>query len=145
MRTSVQAYLALKLAGHSPVSSQLRKARDFIVSCGGVPNTRVFTNIWLALFGQWDWNGTPNMPPELMLLPSWAPFNIYEFSSWARPTVVPLLLVLTRRPTCQIPEWAWIDELYPKARAKGDYSLSKLPAKLGLARLFYHLDRLVGV
>ena len=143
--TSVEAYLALKLAGHSPESSQLRKARDFIVSCGGVPNTRVFTKIWLALFGQWDWNGTPNMPPELMLLPSWAPFNIYEFSSWARPTVVPLLLVLTRRPTCQIPKWAWIDELYPKGRAKVDYSLPKPPAKLGWASLFYHLDRLVGL
>ena len=29
--TSVEAYLALKLAGHSPESSPLRKARDFIL------------------------------------------------------------------------------------------------------------------
>ena len=85
------------------------------------------------------------MPPELMLLTSWAPFNIYEFSSWARPTVVPLLLVLTRQPNCQIPEWAWIDELYPDGREKVDYSLPKPPARLGWASLFYHLDRLVGL
>ena len=143
--TSVEAYLALKLAGYSPHLEALRKAREFIISRGGVPNTRVFTKIWLALFGQWDWTGTPNMPPELMLLPSWAPFNIYEFSSWARPTVVPLLLVLTRQPNCQIPEWAWIDELYTEGRAKVDYSLPKPPAKLGWASLFYHLDRLVGL
>ena len=143
--TSVEAYFALKLAGYSADSEPLRKAREFILSRGGVPQARVFTKIWLALFGQWDWEGTPNMPPELMLLPSWAPLNIYEFSSWARPTVVPLLLVLTRKPTCQVPKWAHIDELYPQPRSETDYSLPKPTAKLGWANLFYHLNRLVGL
>ena len=143
--TSVEAYFALKLAGYSADSEALRKAREFILSRGGVPQARVFTKIWLALFGQWNWKGTPNMPPELMLLPSWAPLNIYEFSSWARPTVVPLLLVLTRQPTCQVPQWAHIDELYPQPRSETDYSLPKPPAKLGWANLFYHLNRLVGL
>ena len=143
--TSVEAYFALKLSGYSADSEPLRKAREFILSRGGVPQARVFTKIWLALFGQWDWEGTPNMPPELMLLPSWAPLNIYEFSSWARPTVVPLLLVLTRKPTCQVPDWAHIDELYPQLRSETDYSLPKPPARLGWANLFYHLNRLVGL
>ena len=80
LSTSVECYFALKLAGYPAESDPLRRAREFIRSRGGVPGCRVFTKIWLAMFGQWDWKGTPNMPPELMLLPSWFPFNIYEFS-----------------------------------------------------------------
>ena len=103
--TSVECYFALKLAGHSADSPALVKAREFILSRGGVPRTRVFTKIWLALFGQWEWSGTPNLPPELILLPSWAPFNIYEFSSWARATIVPMSII-TERPYCEIPDAA---------------------------------------
>ena len=120
LSTSVECYFALKLAGHCPEAEYMQKAREFILSMGGVPETRVFTKIWLALFGQWDWKGTPTMPPELMLLPTWAPFNIYEFSSWARGTIVPMLVILTRHPTCDIPEWADIDELYPLSREQTD-------------------------
>ena len=94
--TSVECYFALKLAGHPADSPELKRAREFIISRGGVPKTRVFTKIWLALFGQWEWSGTPSLPPELMLLPSWAPFNIYEFSSWARATIVPMSIILHR-------------------------------------------------
>ena len=31
--------------------------------------TRVFTRIWLALFGLWSWDELPVLPPELILLP----------------------------------------------------------------------------
>ena len=93
----------------------MRKAREFVVSAGGVPRTRVFTKIWLALFGQWDWRGVPALPPELMFLPHWFPLNIYDFASWARATIVPMLIILTERPVCPVPESARIDELYPKA------------------------------
>jgi len=142
--TSVECYFALKLAGISPESEPMQKARQFIRSRGGVPQVRVFTKIWLALFGQWDWKGTPNMPPELILLPSWFPFNIYEFASWARATIVPMLIILTHRPTCQVPEWANIDELYLKPRSETDYSLPKPKAGWGWARLLYRADRLLG-
>jgi squalene-hopene/tetraprenyl-beta-curcumene cyclase len=145
LSTSVECYFALKLAGYPADSGPLKKAREFILSKGGVPRVRVFTKIWLALFGQWDWEGLPNMPPELIMLPSWCPFNIYEFSSWARPTVVPLLIVLTQRPVCQVPEWANIDELYLQPRSQTDYSLPPPPSKWGWAGLFYYLDRLMGL
>ena len=145
LSTSVECYFALKLAGHSADSEPLRKAREFIMSQGGVPQARVFTKIWLALFGQWDWSGTPNMPPEIMLLPSWAPFNIYEFSSWARPTIVPLLIVLTHRPVCPVPESANIDEIYPGPRSETDYSLPKPGGGLKWSNLLYQVDKLIGL
>jgi len=143
--TSVECYFALKLAGHSPDSLPLRMAREFILSKGGIPKVRVFTKIWLALFGQWDWKGTPNMPPEMIYLPSWAPFNIYEFASWARATVVPMLIILTRQPQCQIPESAHIDELYPDGREGMDYTIPKPAGGLGWAKAFHWADKLVGL
>ena len=31
-------------------------------------------------------------------LPSWAPLNLYDFACWARGTIAPLLIVISRRP-----------------------------------------------
>ena len=141
--TSVECYFALKLAGYPADSPVLTRAREFIIGKGGVPKTRVFTKIWLALFGQWEWSGTPNLPPELILLPSWAPFNIYEFSSWARATIVPMSIILTERPYCAIPDSAQIDELYPNGREATDFSLT-LPDDW-ISRGLFTLDRLMNI
>jgi squalene-hopene/tetraprenyl-beta-curcumene cyclase len=110
--TTVEAYFALKLAGEDPNSPRLRKARDFIIASGGVESTRVFTKIWLALFGQYDWAKVPSMPVEMMLAPSHFPLNIYEFSSWARSTVVPLTITMAIRPILDLPTSQAIPELY---------------------------------
>ena len=65
---------------------------------GGLARARVFTHLWLALFGLWSWESVPALPPEITLLPSWAPLNIYEFACWARQTIVALSLVKAERP-----------------------------------------------
>jgi squalene-hopene/tetraprenyl-beta-curcumene cyclase len=110
--TTVEAYFALKLAGEDPNSSSMRRARDFIIASGGVESTRVFTKIWLALFGQYDWAKIPSMPVEIMLAPPHFPLNIYEFSSWARSTVVPLSITMAIRPKLDLPPNQAIPELY---------------------------------
>ena len=123
LSTSTECYFALKLTGISPEEPFMLKAKEFILSKGGVPKTRVFTKIWLALFGQWDWKGVPVMPPEIMLIPDWFPISIYDFSSWARATVVPLLILVDRKPVKTIPESAHIDELYPVPLDQVDWTL----------------------
>ena len=65
---------------------------------GGLEATRVFTRIWLALFGQWSWDDLPVIPPELIYLPSWFPLNIYDWGCWARQTIVPLAVVSSPAP-----------------------------------------------
>ena len=60
----------------------------FIREPAGSRRRRVFTRIWLALFGLWPWDELPVMPPELIFLPPWVPLNIYDFGCWARQTVV---------------------------------------------------------
>ncbi|WP_280384327.1 squalene--hopene cyclase [Nocardia wallacei] len=109
LSTTVEAWVALRLAGDSPDAPHMRAAADFVRASGGVENSRVFTRIWLALFGLWSWDELPNLPPELIFLPSWFPLNIYDWGCWARQTVVPLTVVATLRPCRPLP--FGIDEL----------------------------------
>jgi squalene-hopene/tetraprenyl-beta-curcumene cyclase len=98
----------------------MRAAAAFAREQGGLERARVFTHIWLAMFGAWPWRHVPELPPELMLLPSWAPLSIYDFACWARQTVVALSIVLAQRPTRALP--FALDELHgsaPWTRAKG--------------------------
>jgi squalene-hopene/tetraprenyl-beta-curcumene cyclase len=99
LSTTVEAYLALRLAGDQPDAPHMKLARDWIIDQGGVEATRVFTRIWLALSGLWSWDELPVIPPELIYLPSWFPLNIYDWGCWARQTIVALAVVQSFRPS----------------------------------------------
>lgn len=141
LSTTVEAYLALKLAGVDPASEEMEWARGWILSQGGVEKARVFTKIWLALLGEWPWEATPMLPPELVLLPSWFPVNLYSFASWARGTILPLAILRVKRPVYPIPEHARIDELFPRGRGNADYSLPRKKSAWG--RFFSAADKLL--
>jgi squalene-hopene/tetraprenyl-beta-curcumene cyclase len=78
--TTIEAYVALKVLGVDPASEPMHRALAVIRRLGGVAEARVFTKIWLALFGKYPWSGIPTMPPELVYLPSRMPLNLYSFS-----------------------------------------------------------------
>ncbi|MCE0767706.1 squalene--hopene cyclase [Pseudonocardia kujensis] len=109
LSTTAEAWVALRLAGDDPAAEHMRAAEKFVQAEGGIERSRVFTRIWLALFGLWSWDDLPNMPPELIFLPKWFPLNVYDWSCWARQTVVPLTIVATLRPTRPLP--FGVDEL----------------------------------
>ena len=73
LSTSCECYLALKMTGIPASDPRMQQAREFILSKGGIEQTRVFTKIWFSLLGEWDWGGVPFLPPELMLLPNRIP------------------------------------------------------------------------
>ncbi|HET8998474.1 MAG TPA: squalene--hopene cyclase [bacterium] len=98
LSTTIEAYAALKVLGVDPAAAPMRKALTMIRALGGVARARVFTKIWLALFGQYPWRGIPTVPPEMVYLPPSVPFNLYDFACWARGTIGPLTIVLSRRP-----------------------------------------------
>ncbi|GAA1576166.1 squalene--hopene cyclase [Kribbella hippodromi] len=98
LSTTVESWVALRMAGDDPAAAHLTNAAEFIRSAGGVEKARVFTHIWLALFGLWEWDDCPDLPPELIFLPSWAPLNVYNWACWARQTIVPLTIVSAHRP-----------------------------------------------
>jgi squalene-hopene/tetraprenyl-beta-curcumene cyclase len=112
LSATVEAYFALKLAGRSPDEPSMQEARQLILRKGGVEKSRVFTKSHLALFGQYSWQGIPSMPVEMMFLPTGFYFNIYEFSSWSRSVIVPLMIIFARKPEVKLEGFAGIDELY---------------------------------
>lgn len=98
LSTTVEAWVALRLAGDSEDSPHLLAAASFVRAAGGLEASRVFTRIWLALFGLWSWERLPVLPPELVLLPSWMPLALPAWGCWARQTIVPLSIVSALRP-----------------------------------------------
>jgi squalene-hopene/tetraprenyl-beta-curcumene cyclase len=103
LSTTIEAYVALRLAGDVIDAPHMRQAAAYARGAGGIAASRVFTRIWLALFGQWPWADLPVLPPEVMLLPRWIPLNIYDFGCWARQTVVALSVVSAHRPIRPLP------------------------------------------
>ncbi len=103
LSTTIEAYWALRLAGEEPEAEHMRAAAKFVRAQGGIECARVFTHVWLALFGLWSWDQVPELPPEIVLLPSWVPLNIYDFACWARQTIVALSLVMAHRPRHELP------------------------------------------
>src|SRR6266540_1211113 len=98
LSTTVEAWVALRFAGDQPDDRHMRQAAEFVRHEGGVERARVFTHVWLALFGLWSWDDCPALPPEIMYLPAWAPLNIYNWGCWARQTIVPLTIVSALEP-----------------------------------------------
>jgi squalene-hopene/tetraprenyl-beta-curcumene cyclase len=110
LSTTIEAYVALKLAGDDPQAPHMRRASAHIRRNGGIAAARVFTRIWLALFGWWPWDRLPELPPEVIFLPRGFPLNIYSFGCWARQTIVPLTVVSAHRPVREAP--FALDELH---------------------------------
>ncbi|HEX4420538.1 MAG TPA: squalene--hopene cyclase [Kofleriaceae bacterium] len=134
LSTTIECYFALVLTGDA--GPHLERARQFILARGGIGRARVFTRIWLALCGEWAWDDLPAMPLELMLLPARAPISIYRFASWARGTIVPLLILMNDRPVRPVPASASLADL----RAGGPVPIAPLDA---VDRVFLAIDKVM--
>ncbi|RCJ24595.1 squalene-hopene cyclase [Nostoc sp. ATCC 43529] len=125
LSTSVEAYMALRLLGVPASDPAMVRARKFILERGGIGKTRIFTKLHLALIGCYNWRGIPSLPPWIMLLPEAFPVNIYEMSSWARSSTVPLLIVCDRKPIFLTDQGINLDELYVEGVDKVQWELPK--------------------
>jgi len=115
--TSVEAYLALKILGIPADDLVMQRARKFIIGVGGIAQVRVFTRFYLATFGLFPWGAVPELPAELILMPAMSPINIYTLSSWARSTIIPLMILSHHRPIYALPNMRsstndFLDELW---------------------------------
>ena len=119
----VKSYLALKLMGWSADHPLMVKARESVLSLGGVVQCNTFTKIYLCALGQYDYDAVPAIPPEIVLFPNWFYFNIYEISSWSRGILVPLSIIYAKKPFKKIPQEQGIDELYVGGRESADLHL----------------------
>ncbi len=144
INTTVESYTALRIAGLDPESPALKSAREWILNNGGLAETRVFTRYWLALLGEWPWQHTPALPPEIIFIPTWAPFNLYKFASWARATMLPLTLLSARRPVRPLPPEKQLAELFPEGRQNFDFRLPRKKGFFSWERFFLLTDYLLN-
>ncbi len=138
LNCTIEAYMALRLLGCHPEEPYLEKAKHFILARGGVTCARVFTKLNLALLGCYNWQGLPALPPWLMLLPPGGFFSIYDMSSWARSSTVPLIIVFDKKPV--YPQGFDLDELYVESPAERRY---ELPQKGDWTDVFVWVDRVL--
>ena len=139
--SSVKAYFALKLAGDEPDAPHMAAARRTILDLGGLDACNSFTKIYLSIFGQYDWDKCPAVPPEIILLPDWVPFSIYRMSAWSRAIVVPLSIIWACRPSCPVPETAEIPELRTLSVPKTQVERRRGLRERFWRSIFYGIDR----
>ncbi|WP_121971375.1 squalene--hopene cyclase [Leptolyngbya sp. BC1307] len=138
LSTSVEAYMGLRLLGVPASDPALVKARAFILRRGGISKTRIFTKFHLALIGCYRWQGLPSLPAWVMQLEPPFPVNIYELSSWARGSTVPLLVVFDKKPVYAVEPGFHLNELY----AEGIENVRwELPARGDWSDAFLWLDK----
>jgi squalene-hopene/tetraprenyl-beta-curcumene cyclase len=109
---TVKAYFALKMIGDAIDADHMRRARGAVLARGGAARANVFTRIMLALFGFIPWRAVPVMPIEIMLLPKWFPFHLDKISYWSRTVIVPLLVLMAKKPRARNAKGVRIDELF---------------------------------
>jgi squalene-hopene/tetraprenyl-beta-curcumene cyclase len=138
LSATIKIYFAMKLAGVPVDDPAMTAARARVRAMGGPTRASVFTKILLALFGEYDWNGIPTMPAEIMFLPPpFFLFNIYEVSYWSRCVIVPLLVIMDRQPIKWLPPHQSLDELWPVPREQASLRFPRMPDPFSWRGLFW--------
>src|SRR2546430_13845925 len=138
LSATIKAYFAMKMAGVPVDDPAMARARTQIREMGGPVKANVFCKILLAQFGEYDWNGVPTMPAEIMLLPPpFFLFNIYEVSYWSRCVIVPLLIIMDRKPVRWLPRHLALDELWPEGRENTSLRFPRVPEPFSWRGLFW--------
>ncbi|MGB0037044.1 MAG: squalene--hopene cyclase [Candidatus Acidiferrales bacterium] len=142
INATVKAYVALRLAGDSATAPHLELAKERIHELGGIEMTNSYVRFYLAMVGAVDWSIVPSIAPELMLLPTWFPLNLYEMSSWTRGIVIPLAIIYAHKPDWRLPEGITVDELF-KTPGQKPMSFNWDKRVISWKNLFLCMDRAI--
>ena len=85
-----------------------------IVALGGIQAANSYTKVNLSLFGLYPREGTPSIPPEILLLPGGL---LYQMSSWTRAIVVSLAIVHAHDPQRPVPAGFNLEELFAPGKS----------------------------
>ncbi len=99
LSATMEAYIALLYSGYSkPTDFNIQQAKQYILSNGGIRNVNnLMTKIILACTGQYPWPSFFPLPIELIMLPSAAPIDFYDFSGYARVHLAPVMLLADKK------------------------------------------------
>jgi squalene-hopene/tetraprenyl-beta-curcumene cyclase len=134
---SVKAYFALKVAGVPVDDERMTRLRDRILALGGIQAANSYTKVNLSLFDLYPRDGTPSIPPEIMLLPGKL---IYQMSSWTRAIVIALAIVHAHDPKRPVPAGFNLDELFV---ADKDTNFENSDSWLSWRKTFVQSDKIL--
>ena len=136
VNATARAYTAMKIAGVDPASEPMIRARNRVVTLGGLQSCNSYTKLNFSLFGLYPRKYVPSVPPEIVLAPG---DLIYEMSSWTRAIVVPLSVVQAVAKNKRAPRGIDLNELlYPNKKL----SLAKRDT---VSLIFHQVDRAVKI
>src|SRR6185295_5178073 len=72
-----------------------------------------------------------------MLLPRRFYFNLYEVSYWSRTVIVPLLILMDRKPVKWLPPEKSLDELWPVSKERASLRFPRVPSPFSMRALFW--------
>ncbi|MGA8943778.1 MAG: prenyltransferase/squalene oxidase repeat-containing protein [Thermoactinomyces sp.] len=94
---TLDASISLLYAGiKKPNDRTLEKARDFLLTHGGISRAGSLTKVMLALLGHRQWSGFTKLPVEFFLLPAWSPVNFFDLVGYTRVHAAPIILAADR-------------------------------------------------
>ena len=140
---TIEVYAALKLAGMSADDERLRRSRKWIAANGGITRAGTLARFYLASLGLVPWSATAACPVEVMLLPNWFPFNLYELGSWARGTFVALALLQAIQPVRQVAGANLIAELYDHPPECTNFKQPRGATTFSMRNLLNQVDRMM--
>ncbi len=85
LNVTVLNYWGLKVSGEPVDSDVMHRAREFILSHGGIEKCTIFTKIVLALYGNISWQDVPYTP--YLVFYEQMPINYTCFSQWVIPHI----------------------------------------------------------
>ena len=90
-------YTALRLLGVSADDPRMRKARRCLHDLGGATNGPHWSKFWLSVLGVTEWDIVNPVPPELWLLPDWAPISPWRWWIHIRQVFLPMSFVWSKK------------------------------------------------
>ncbi len=136
---TVKAYCALKLAGLPPSDPHMRRAREAVLSLGGVQAANSYVKLNLSLFGLYPREFVPTVPPEMLFFPG---ATLYQMSSWTRTIVVPLSVVQAVGAVRPVPAGFDLKELFLPGAPLG---FARDPKLLTWRNAFLFVDRCLKI
>ena len=90
-------YTVLRLLGVDAEEKHMIKARGILHKMGGAKFGPHWAKFWLSLLGVCQWDIVNPVPPELWLLPDWAPFAPWRWWVHIRQVFLPMSYIWSKR------------------------------------------------
>jgi len=88
LTATIYNYFALKVYGNEADEFYLTRAKNYILAHGGIETAPLLTRVFMAMFGNADWEGIPEVPA--LLFRKISPVNAKSFSQWVIPHILPI-------------------------------------------------------